>query len=50
MVQRVLMGIAGGLLFFADLRMDATGLGLCGLVLVLHWWSGIQFQNREARG
>jgi hypothetical protein len=27
-----------------------TGLALCGLVLVLHWWSGIPFQNREGRG
>ena len=50
MGQRALMAIAGVLLFFADLRMDATGLAVCGLVLVLHWWGGIPFQNREARG
>jgi TRAP transporter 4TM/12TM fusion protein len=36
-VERALMGIAGGLLFFADLRMDAAGLLLGALVLVLHF-------------
>jgi TRAP transporter 4TM/12TM fusion protein len=50
MLQRALMAVAGVLLFFADLRMDATGLALSGLVLVLHWRSSIQLQNREARG
>ncbi|HEY0874820.1 MAG TPA: TRAP transporter fused permease subunit [Vicinamibacterales bacterium] len=50
MLQRVLMAIAGVLLFFADLRMDVTGLALCGLVLVLHGWAGIQVRNRKSRG
>lgn len=50
MLQRVLMAIAGVLLFFADLRMDVPGLALCGLVLVLHGWAGIQVRNRKSRG
>jgi TRAP-type uncharacterized transport system fused permease subunit len=50
MLQRVLMAIGGALLFFADVRMDTTGLALCGLVLVLHWWSDVHVQNRESRG
>jgi TRAP-type uncharacterized transport system fused permease subunit len=37
LLERVLMGLAGGLLFFADLRMDAAGLLLATLVLVLHY-------------
>ena len=35
--ERMLMGAAGALLFFADLRTDAAGLVLAGMVLVLHW-------------
>jgi TRAP transporter 4TM/12TM fusion protein len=36
-VERTLMGVAGGLLFFADLRTDAAGLIVGALVLVLHF-------------
>lgn len=50
LVQRGLMAVAGVLLFFADLRMDMTGLAICGLVLVLHGWAGNQVRNRETRG
>lgn len=39
--ERLVMGIAGGLLFFADLRTDAIGLALVTLVLVLHWFRHI---------
>ena len=38
MWERIALGVAGGLLFFADARMDVTGLGLMAVVLVLHWW------------
>jgi TRAP transporter 4TM/12TM fusion protein len=41
-VERTFMGLAGGLLFFADLRMDAAGLTLGALVFVLHYWRRIQ--------
>lgn len=36
--ERVVLGIAGSLLFLADFRIDLVGLLLAALVLVLHWW------------
>ena len=36
-LERVLMGIAGTLLVFADLRFDAAGLVLTAVVVILHW-------------
>lgn len=36
--ERILMGAGGGLLFLADLRLDAAGIAAVGLVLVLHNW------------
>ena len=42
-VERALSGAAGALLFFADLRTDATGLALGSLVLILHWRRRSQF-------
>jgi TRAP transporter 4TM/12TM fusion protein len=35
--ERLLMGVAGTLLFYADLRMDLAGLALTAVVLLLHW-------------
>ena len=46
-MERILMGVAGALLFFADLRTDAAGLVLAGMVLVLHWSRHIE---REPAG
>ncbi|MDQ3488494.1 MAG: TRAP transporter large permease subunit, partial [Acidobacteriota bacterium] len=37
MWERVALGLAGGLLLFADLRLDLLGLALMAVVLVLHW-------------
>jgi TRAP-type uncharacterized transport system fused permease subunit len=37
-LERAALGLSGGLLFFADLRLDALGLALTVVVLVLHWW------------
>jgi TRAP transporter 4TM/12TM fusion protein len=37
-IERLLMGLAGALMFFADLRLDVAGLGMVGLVLLLHSW------------
>jgi TRAP transporter 4TM/12TM fusion protein len=45
-VERLGMGAAGSLLMFADARSDFAGLGLCTLVLVLHWWRRPRFNNR----
>lgn len=36
--ERSAMGLAGALLFLADLRLDAAGLALTAVVLLLHWW------------
>ena len=41
------MGIAGGLLFFADLRMDAAGVLTGTLVLVLHYWRVTQLKQAQ---
>jgi TRAP transporter 4TM/12TM fusion protein len=41
LIERTLMGVGGALLFFADLRTDAVGLLLVGVVLVLHWFRHI---------
>ena len=49
MPQRALLAVAGTLLFFADLRTDVTGLGVCGLVLVLHQWGRNQHQDHVTR-
>jgi TRAP transporter 4TM/12TM fusion protein len=35
---RVTLGVAGGLLFFADARLDGLGLALMAVVVSLHWW------------
>ena len=37
MIERALMGIAGALLVFADLRFDLAGLVLTAVVVILHW-------------
>ena len=37
-LERVALGASGALLFFADLRLDAIGLALTVVVLVLHSW------------
>jgi TRAP-type uncharacterized transport system fused permease subunit len=42
LLERALMGVAGGLLFFADLRTDAAGLVAAAVVLVLHYWRRTQ--------
>jgi TRAP transporter 4TM/12TM fusion protein len=46
-LERTLIGLAGGLLFFADLRMDAAGLVLGTLVLVLHYWRRTQSKQAQ---
>jgi TRAP transporter 4TM/12TM fusion protein len=47
--ERLAMGAAGGLLLFADVSVDAVGLGLCIVVLVLHGWRRPQVSNRAPR-
>ena len=37
MVERVLMAVAGTLLVLADARLDAIGLGLTAVVVILHY-------------
>ena len=50
--ERVALGLAGGMLFFADPRLDLAGLALMAVVLVLHWWrhnrTQVQ-QNQQVR-
>ena len=50
--ERVALGLAGGMLFFADPRLDLGGLALMAVVLVLHWWrhnrTQVQ-QNQQVR-
>ena len=36
-VDRLLMAVAGGLLVFADVRLDLVGITLTAVVLLLHW-------------
>jgi TRAP-type uncharacterized transport system fused permease subunit len=48
--ERVLMGVAGALLLFADLRMDLAGLALTMLVLVFHWRRRPRFHAPPMRG
>ncbi|HJR60472.1 MAG TPA: TRAP transporter fused permease subunit [Vicinamibacterales bacterium] len=50
LAERVVMGAAGALLFFADLHMDLAGLGLGIVVLVLHRWRHTQLDARAMRG
>ena len=38
MWERVVLGVAGGLMFFADLRFDLAGVGFMAVVLFLHSW------------
>jgi TRAP transporter 4TM/12TM fusion protein len=47
--ERMLMALSGTLLLIADVRMDALGLGIAALVLLLHWWRHPRFQVRPAR-
>ncbi|MBA3639867.1 MAG: TRAP transporter fused permease subunit [Acidobacteria bacterium] len=52
MSERVALGLAGGLLFFADPRLDLLGVALMAVVLVLHWWRHTRTQlqgNRQVR-
>lgn len=52
MSERVALGLAGGLLFFADPRLDLLGVVLMAVVLVLHWWRHTRTQvqrNQQVR-
>ncbi len=52
MAERLVLGGSGGLLFFADMRLDLLGLALMAVVLVLHLWRHTRTkvqQNKQVR-
>jgi len=44
-LERIVLGTSGGLLFFADPRLDMLGLAFMAVVLFLHW-----FRHTRTRG
>ena len=48
--ERLVLGLAGGLLFFADVRLDAFGLLFMVAVLLLHTWRNTRDKLRNSQG